>query len=199
MTAFSKLPESICAGGVEIPIHTDFRASIAFECIMQDSGVSEENRVEKILEAYFDESALPVIESVCGMGKTDAFFDAVLSFYRCGEVTPHTVGDKKRQPVAYSFIQDEKRIYAAFLEQYGVDLYKIPYLHWWKFSAMFLALSETTEISRIMRIRTAEPDKHMSAKERAALRRAKAAYALPDNRTPEEKDADFADTLSILF
>ena len=64
---------------------------------------------------------------------------------------------------------------------------------------MFSGLSDATEIAKIMHIRAAEFEKGMSAKERAALRRAKKLYALPDLRTDEERDADFAEAFAAMF
>ena len=64
---------------------------------------------------------------------------------------------------------------------------------------MFSSLSDTTEIAKIMHIRTAEFEKGMTAKERAALRRAKRIYALPDLRTDAQRDDDFAAAFASAF
>lgn len=197
MTAFEHLPQTINACGVEIPINTDFRASIAFEQMLQHAGTENDGWIEEMLRIYFLESSLSLIGTIVQHGSVDELFSAVMDFYRCGQQAPKR--EKKSVPVSYSFSHDEKRIYAAFYEQYHIDLFSLDYLHWWKFSAMFLALNDDTEMVKIMRIRTAEPDKHMTAKERAALRKAKAAYAIPDNRSQEQKDADFADGFASMF
>lgn len=197
MTAFQSLPESILVDGANIPINTDFRASIRFEALMQDARRTDEERVSGMLEAYFRESALPAVYAACEAGKAEALFQAVMAFYRCG--APEPPQPPCRAPRTYDFIADERRIYAAFSEQYSIDLYAVPYLHWWKFSAMFSGLSDTTEISRIMHIRAAKFEKGMTAKERAALRRAKRLYALPDMRTDEQRDDDFANAFAAGF
>lgn len=196
MTVFQNLPESIVVDGAEIPIHTDFRASIRFEELMQDPRLSDEARVAGMLSVYFDDGAAPVLQHLCRMGKAEALVAAILTFYRCGEPERPPTGRTER---SYSFSADERRIYAAFSEQYGIDLYAVPYLHWWKFSAMFSGLSDTTEIARIMHIRAAKFEKGMTAKERAALRRAKRLYALPDMRTDEQRDDDFANAFAAGF
>lgn len=190
MTFFHNLPESIVVDGTDIPINTDFRASIAFEELMQDARLTDEERISGILEAYFGDAALPTVSRLCADGKAGALFQAIMDFYRCG--APEPPKPQKSERRAYSFSTDEKRIYAAFSDQYGLDLYSVEYLHWWKFSAMFSALSDTTEMAKVMHIRTAEFEKGMTAKERAALRRAKKIYALPDTRTDEQRDEDFA-------
>ena len=197
MTVFQSLPESILVDGSNIPINTDFRASIRFEALMQDARRTDEERVSGMLEAYFGESSLPAVYAACAAGKAEALFQAVMDFYRCG--APEPPQSSRQTKRTYDFIADERRIYAAFSEQYGVDLYAVPYLHWWKFSAMFSGLSDATEIAKIMHIRAAEFEKGMSAKERAALRRAKKLYALPDLRTDDERDADFAEAFAAMF
>lgn len=163
---------------------------------MQDPRLSDEARVAGTLSAYFDDGAAPVLQHLCRMGKAEALVAAILTFYRCGEPERPPTGRTER---SYSFSADERRIYAAFSEQYNIDLYAVPYLHWWKFSAMFLGLSDTTEIARIMHIRAAKFEKGMTAKERAALRRAKRLYALPDMRTDEQRDDDFANAFAAGF
>lgn len=197
MTVFQNLPESIVVDGAEIPINTDFRASVRFEELMQDARLTDEARISGMLEAYFGDAALPAVSRLCAGGKAEALFQAIMDFYRCGAPEPQKPQKQERR--AYSFSTDEKRIYAAFAEQYGVDLYVIADLHWWKFSAMFAALSDTTEIAKIMRIRTAEFEKGMTSKERAALRRAKRIYALPDTRTDAQRDEDFASVFASGF
>lgn len=194
---FAGLPKSITVDGMEIPINSDFRASIVFEEVMQDTRLTDEQRISGMLGAYFEESTLPAISRLCADEKAAELFQAVMHFYRCG--APEAPKTQKQERRAYSFSIDEKRIYAAFSEQYDIDLYEIKYLHWWKFSAMFSALSDTTEIAKIMHIRTAEFEKSMTAKERAALRRAKKIYALPDTRTEEQKDEDFASIFASGF
>ena len=57
---------------------------------------------------------------------------------------------RQKNVVAYSFCQDAPYLYAAFLEQYHIDLCDIEYMHWWKFCAMFESLSDDTQMSKIM-------------------------------------------------
>ena len=51
---------------------------------------------------------------------------------------------------AWVFTQDAPYMYAAFKEQYGMDLTTIESLHWWKFMALFESLGEDTKMSKIM-------------------------------------------------
>ena len=73
----------------------------------------------------------------------------MLWFYQCGESEQKEEDKNKRQRCqrrnsrdpAYSFAQDAPYIYAAFKEQYGIDLTEVE-MHWWKFMALFESLNE---------------------------------------------------------
>ncbi len=173
MTSWQTLPESIMVDGTEIPINADFRASAAFEELMQDPTCTDEQRVAEMLELYFTSQTMPMLQTLVLEGKAQALFEAILWFYRCGKAPREDHVASKNEPCPYSFAADEQRIYASFREQYALDLYDVPFLHWWKFSSMFAALGENTEMARVMHIRTAKFENGMSAKDRAALRRAK--------------------------
>lgn len=199
MTSWQTLPESITVDGTEIPINADFRVSAAFEELMQDPTRTDEQRVAEMLELYFTSQTMPMLQTLVLEGKAQALFEAILWFYRCGKAPKEDHVASKNEPHPYSFAADEQRIYASFREQYALDLYDVPFLHWWKFSSMFAALGEHTEMARVMHIRTAKFENGMSAKDRAALRRAKRAYALPDLRTDAQRDDDFAAAFASAF
>lgn len=196
---YSSLPTAIDVEGEVIPIKWDFRKSIAFETAMQSPRLTPEEQLTKLLEIYFDEKALIQIDSLVKEGLAESVLGSVFSFYRCGKADVKSTSSPKNKRPSYSFDYDSERIYAAFLEQYNVDLYKTESLHWWKFRAMFSNLSDGCEIIKIMQIRTRDIDKDMSPKERKALRQAKALYALPDLRTDEQIETDFADGFASMF
>lgn len=80
------------------------------------------------------------------------------------------------------FELDGEYIYAAFLQDYGIDL--IEYqgrLHWKKFLALFQGLSDDTKIKQIMHIRAMDipaPTKHNQEQIRKIME-LKSYYALP--------------------
>ncbi|MBS4916067.1 MAG: hypothetical protein KHZ93_00595 [Clostridiales bacterium] len=47
-----------------------------------------------------------------------------------------------------AFHVDDEYIYAAFLDQYGVDMQDVGPLRWWKFKAMFQGIKSETVLSR---------------------------------------------------
>ena len=85
MTSWQTLPESIMVDGTEIPINADFRASAAFEELMQDPTRTNEQRVAEMLELYFTSQTMPMLQTLVLEGKAPALFEAILWFYRCGK------------------------------------------------------------------------------------------------------------------
>ena len=65
-------------------------------------------------------------------------------------------------------------------------------LHWWKFKALFQGLKEDNKIVQIMGYRGMDLSKIKDKEERKHYKRLKKLYALPDMRTEEQKEADFA-------
>uniref|UniRef100_UPI00257081ED bacteriophage Gp15 family protein n=1 Tax=Sporofaciens musculi TaxID=2681861 RepID=UPI00257081ED len=142
-----KLPETVTIDGAEYPIRSDFRVGMQLDRIW-GSGMDERDKVIQLLGMYYPRIPANVPEAVSRM----------LWFYRCGEPEEREEdgnGGRTRyqrrtsKEPAYSFAQDAPYIYAAFKEQYGIDLTDAR-MHWWKFMALFESLNEDTKMSRIM-------------------------------------------------
>lgn len=86
------------------------------------------------------------------------------------------------QPRVVDFELDGEYIYAAFLQDYGMDLIEQQgKLHWKKFLALFQGLSEDTRIKQIMQIRSMkepQPTKY-NQEQIQKIRELKSYYALP--------------------
>ena len=187
------LPESVEIDREHYEINTDFRIGILFELLMQDRAILDDEKIQIALGLYYPDTPHDAVQAV----------KAMLWFYSCGK--------EKRDPdeaeavgggridVIYSFEYDAEYIYAAFLDQYEIDLQDIEHLHWWKFRAMFKSLKEDNLMSKIMGYRAMTINKDMSDSEKKYYRKMKKIYALPDNRTQEEKERDFNSTISGMF
>lgn len=168
------LPESVRIDGVEYPVNWDFRAGMQFEDVM-NSDMPEDDKLFRLLRLYYPKIPANLYGAV----------DQMLWFYRCGEKGQE---DEKRERYqrrnskepAYSFSKDSAYIYAAFKEQYGIDLTTIEKLHWWKFMALFESLGEDTKMSRIMYYRKVNTS-GMSKDKRAFVNEMRKLYRLnPD-------------------
>lgn len=182
-------PLTVEIEGLRVPIQSDFRTSVLFETAMQDSDLSDEEKLDVALNLYFPDTFLP---------STEKAIQAFVWFYSCGKELKNTAGEGGRTKEIYSFEHDDEYIYAAFLEQYGIDL-NTDALHWWKFRALFRSLKEDCLMSKIMMYRAIEISSDMSKAEQKFYRNMKALYSLPDLRTQEEKEEEFAEVLFNAF
>ena len=174
-------------GNVEF--NTDFRTSMLFEMLMQDKKISKKNKVIQAIKLYY-----PNIEQITEFEKA---IEDMLWFYRCGKelANSNRSTGKNRNKQVYSYEFDDNYIYSAFLQQYNIDLQDIEYLHWWKFRAMFDGLSKDTKIIEIMGYRAIDLRTVKDKQEKNRLKKLKELYRLPDMRSAEEKEADFAEAL----
>lgn len=185
------VPETVTIDDIEYDINTDFRISAMFELMMQDSSLTDHEKLEMALGLYYTEIPHDPIKAI----------DQALWFYSCGktddtQATSSVGGGTSR---IYSFEHDSEYIYAAFLDQYGIDLQDVEHLHWWKFRAMFKGLKEDNLISKIMGYRAIKINDNMTDAEKKHYREMKRIYALPDNRTEEEKQLDFDNAIASLM
>ncbi len=97
-----------------------------------------------------------------------------------------TTDDKK----TFDFMQDSGRIYAAFVQSYGIDLFKMQgKMHWWQFIQLFNALPDNTRMAQVISIRAREipaPTKYNAA-EIDNLRKLKKAVALEMSQEERER------------
>lgn len=172
----------------DIELNTDFRISMLFEMLMQDTNISKKEKVTKAIKLYY-----PKIEQITDFEKA---IEDMLWFYR-GRKEEFANSNKRNRNNSnnhqiYSYEFDDNYIYSAFLQQYNIDLQDIKYLHWWKFKAMFESLSKDTKIVEIMEYRSVNLSKIKDTERRNYYKKMKKLYALPDMRTQQEKEEDFA-------
>lgn len=182
------LPETVDIDGIEYRINSDFRISILFELLMQDDELGKCQKLVQGLRLYYPEIPHNVTMAV----------DKMIWFYRCGKETGnggHGSGSGRAKQI-YSFEYDDDYIYAAFLEQYGIDLQDIEELHWWKFRALFRGLSEDTEFVKIMGYRSVKITSKMSKEQREFYKKMQSIHALPI--TDAERKADELLTEALL-
>ena len=180
--------ELIVSDKIKEEINTDFRISILFELLMQDREISKKEKVIQALQLYY-----PNFLQITDYEKA---IEQMLWFYKCGNELANSkkvTKGNKRQIYNYEF--DAEYIYSAFMQQYRIDLQEIKYLHWWKFKALFNGLSKETQLVQIMGYRSIDTKKIKDRKERKRYEELQKIYALPDMRTEEEKEEDFAEAL----
>lgn len=188
-----KLPCSVIVDNIDTEIVSDFRTSILFEQLMKDNSVNDDVKIELALNLYFPKQY--IINTVDAVNK-------IIWFYGGGKdikESSNKSSNSSKNANIYDFEQDADYIYAAFMEQYKIDLADIDYLHWWKFKSLFYGLNKDIQLSKIMFYRSVELTDDMTKNERKFYRDMKRLYALEDMRSEEEKERDFNDCLAGMF
>ncbi len=170
-----------------LKINTNFRSFILFELLMQDNDVEDKEKILLAIKLMYKEQPINLKKAI----------DGILWFYSGGkekkEEKKSAKKETKKRNEIYSYKYDAELIYSAFLDQYGIDLNEIEYLHWFKFKALFEGLKDENKICQIMGYRALDISKIKDKKEREKYRKIKRQYALPDERTQEQKEQDFAE------
>lgn len=170
------LPDCVEISGETFLINTDFRVWIKVELLISED-IPDRFKIPLMLELVY-----PVIPP-----DRSAAANIAAEFYAAGiEQSGGGKGSKKRTKRIYSFEHDADRIYAAFIEAYGIDLTECD-MHWFKFRALFACLPESCLISRVMGWRAMDITRDMPESMKARYKKLKAAYKLPISQTEREK------------
>lgn len=184
------LPNYIVIGKEKYKINTDFKIWIKFEELLLGGGNASEIFTEAIvlcMDKRVKTPSLPpsfkeTIEGLC-------------DFYFCRDKSNVKECSSSRTPKRlYSFSEDAELIYAAFLQEYGIDLSESE-MHWWKFRALFTSLSGKSKFCSVMKIRAADLSDIKDVKAKNNLSRLKSIYALKDLRSESERDSELAEAL----
>lgn len=173
-------------------IKTSYKQGIKFELLMQDKDITKEEQVELALNLFYFNKDLKEIKTQEDIQKR---IEDIIWFYKCGkqEKTSLKKGENKQKQI-YSYEFDDNKIYSAFIQQYDIDLQKID-LHWWQFKSLFESLTNSTQIVQIMEYRAININKITDKKEKKKYKELQEIYKLPDMRTEDEKEEDFANVL----
>lgn len=171
-----------------LKVNTDFRSFILFELLMQDNKIDKREKIILSLNLFYDEPPKDIKKAI----------DGIVWFYTRGKKAKknkNTNSIKENKKNIYSYEHDADYIYAAFKDQYGVDLNEIEHLHWFKFKSMFDGLKNDNKICEIMGYRSIDINAIKNKDEQRKYKKLQREWALPDERTDEEKEKDFAEAL----
>lgn len=178
------VPESLTIAGTEYEINTDFHVWLKFEMLLSDE-VEDSNATLLDIKKLIFKSKIPPDRA------DEEATEKILWFYRCGK--PEQKGGKSSKKI-FDYDYDDGYICAAFMEQYHIDLNKAN-LHWWKFHALMISLSENTEFVKIMGYRAIEINSKMSVAQKAFYQKMKKHYKLPVKKEEQQRITAIEDAL----
>ncbi len=172
---YNKPPKALTISGKKYRIYTDYRVWMNFE----------EKLIKSDNISFLDIISLIFVSELPPVDLYEEAVEQILWFYRCGQSAVNdSNGNSGKQIFDYDF--DAGYIFAAFLQQYKIDIGEID-IHWWKFRALFLALPEDTEFVKIMGYRSISISSKMTAEEKAFYTKMKKLYAIPLPRDVQDK------------
>lgn len=182
-------------------IYTDFRNMIQLEGIFYNSEDSDRDRWLRALTLlYGDLREMP----------PDANYDVLakeLIWFYCEGEESKTEVTTKRPPKLYDFEIDASYIYAAFLQEYKVDLSLSVdelSLHWWQFLALFRSLPDNTRIMQRIDLRGTDTSELKGVHKRR-VEQAKRSIAIrphavsQKHMTPEEREREMRDRVARRY
>ena len=183
-----KMPTALVVDGVEYEIHSDFRTWI------------------KLTQEFFlqEITSMSIAKALCMVYKQippnpEQAISAMFEFYTKVNRRASKAGKKAdEKKMIFDFDIDSALIYSSFFEQYHIDLAKET-LHWWTFRSLFDNLSPATAFGKALHFRSVDTGKIKDNEQRKYYVQMKRLYELPDNRSEEEKERDFANTLASVL
>lgn len=146
------------------PIDADFQTGIQISQCMADEELSEIEKVYTAVNLLFP-------------GDKPKYNDAVVALsWFLNEFHHDNNTGEKSDIVVMDFDIDQWRIYAAFLNQYHIDLNKAD-MHWFTFMGLLSNLDECA-FTNVMNIRQKKIDSKMTADEKKTIMNAKKVFAI---------------------
>ena len=179
-----KLPEHINVSGTPVKIHTDFRLYIKAMGLL---GAGNRSQLAEVLDMLIAEP-----EKV-NKANINECITALMEFIEHSKVK--TEGTGKSATKCFDFEYDAERIYAAFLQQYNIDL-SVCDMHWWMFKALFDGLSEETQLVKVMQYRAMDLTKIKDKEQKEFYRKKKEYYKIPLPEHIAKKRNEIAEILA---
>ena len=157
-------------------IDTDFQTGIMISQCLADESLSDTER-------FYAAARLLFLKNCPGNEEIAEAIKWYMTEYSHDNTKP-----EKSEFVIMDWNIDQWRIYAAFRQQYGIDL-NVDRIHWFTFMGLLSNLQECA-FTRVMDVRQKKITAKMSNEEKAALRKAKMVFEIKQPKeamSPEEK------------
>ena len=174
------LPNTVCVGGRDFLIKTDFRTWLQFYSVLKKKN-KDNLYLQDLIFVFEDQTNLPQQD----------FSAELYEFFANPNDTPMAGGGSGENILDY--IQDGEYIVGSFMQAYGIDLTECN-MHWHKFQALLRCLPANTKIVEIM---NARGYKKQSKKQETLLEERKNAWKRPTHT--EEEKREITKQLEELF
>lgn len=185
MKLTERLPTSVEIAGKSYAIKTDFRDILRYDELIRSQ--IDGNIVLKAVSMFLGDDILQKPDI-----NPEEVVDAIGWFVQRGDsgqknaLPRATLGLNKATPM--DFETDAALIYTAFLQTYKIDLYDIPYLHWWKFNWMLEDISSECRLSKVIEYRTIDvKNKNLSKEQKKVYSALQRYFKVQEKRTQEDE------------
>lgn len=172
-----QLPTAVEIDGIIYDIDSDFRTCLAIILAYEDPSLTQYEKMAVMLQLLYHEIPENQQEA-CRLG---------IKFLDCGETVQDGAKHDDGIGRLYSFDQDAKYIYSAIKQSHGVDLEEVEFLHWWKFTYMFLDLKEDCFFYRLLHLRRQKKLGKLTKEEREQYYKIQDIVDLPEVRSSEDQ------------
>lgn len=151
----SSLPSTVEVDGVAVDINTGHRAGVKFTSVLEDSSLSDEDKLLRALDIYYKDRDVSRHDATALIKGALTFYsyDPAEHYGKAKAALRKGKSNSRKGKQLISYIKDDALIYTAFLQQYGIDLADGE-LHWHKFRALIDGLTEDTQLVKVMRYRS---------------------------------------------
>ncbi len=174
---YEEFPETIEADENSYGIITDFREWIKFSDMMNDSGLSSEEKIF-LLKNWLTEPPEII---------TKPLVEAVFAFYRADELefkksdyddeNDENNHEIKRPPV-FDWKIDARCVIGDFQWFYSINLLDCE-MHWWRFRCLFSALPDDSQVQKRISVRSRDLSKIKDKSERMRIMEIQRKIAIP--------------------
>lgn len=173
---YEEFPETVEADGNSYGIITDFREWIKFSDMMNDNGLSSEEKIF-LLKNWFTEPPEII---------TKTLVEAVFAFYRADELelkkSDYDENDENnheiKRPPVFDWKIDAKCVISDFQRFYSINLLDCE-MHWWRFRCLFSALPDNAQVQKRISVRSRDLSKIKDKSERMRIMEIQRRIAIP--------------------
>ncbi len=162
----------------EYQVNTWFQIGIQIQLLFDDDSVDDREKGMTMLYLLFGNED----GSMRAYPQKEEELEECIRWFMNGWCLDKTPKQEKEEKIM-DYDVDQGRIYADFLQIYGINLQKSD-MHWWEFCWLLWNMpQDRSSFHQVIEIRTKKPRKGASAEERKAIEKGRQIYGLGNKKT----------------